>query len=120
MKRTLVLLSVILAVTLVFAACAPAAAPAASSAPVAKHITIGMANYTQCCAYFIGMSNAVQDEAKNYSNVQVLVTDGGGDVAKLTSDIEDLISKKVDGIIISGGPIESAPAALAPCLPTTK
>jgi ABC-type sugar transport system substrate-binding protein len=104
-------LSLLAVAVLVAAACSssnPTAAPGSS-----KTIKIGMANLTLCCAYFIGMSNAVQDEAKNYSNVQVLVTDGGGDVAKLTSDIEDLISKKVDGIIISGGPIESAPAALA-------
>ena len=104
-------LSLLTVVVLVAAACGSSGSTAAPGST--KTIKIGMANLTLGSAYFIGMSNVVQDEAKNYANVQVLVTDGGGDVAKLTSGIEDLISKKVDGVIISGGPIESAPAALA-------
>jgi len=83
-----------------------------ASAEEPKPIKIGMANYTLCCAYFIGMSKAVESEASPYSNVQVLVTNADGKIDKLTSDIEDLIAKGVNGIIISGGPIEAAPAAL--------
>jgi ribose transport system substrate-binding protein len=78
----------------------------------AKSIKLGMVNYTLCCAYFIGMSNAVQAEAKFYSNIVVIVTDAKGDAGKLTSDVEDVISKGVSAIIISGGPLEAAPAAL--------
>jgi len=78
----------------------------------AKFIKLGMVNYTLCCSYFIGMSNAVQAEAKPYSNIIVIVTDAKGDGAKLTSDVEDVISKDVTAIIISGGPLEAAPAAL--------
>ncbi len=77
-----------------------------------KTIKIGVANLTLCCAYFIGMSKAIEDEAKTYSNVQVLVTNADGKIDKLTADVEDLISKKVNGVVISGGPIEAAPAAL--------
>jgi ribose transport system substrate-binding protein len=75
-------------------------------------LTIGMVNYTLCCAYFIGMSKAVEVEAAFYSNIQVIVTDANGDAAKLTANVEDVLAKKVDGIIISGGPLEAAPAAL--------
>ncbi|CAN5706985.1 substrate-binding domain-containing protein [soil metagenome] len=75
-------------------------------------IKIGMANLSLCCAYFIGMSQAVEQEAANYSNVEVLVTNADGDVEKLTSDIEDLIARGVDGIVLSGAFIEAAPAAL--------
>jgi ABC-type sugar transport system substrate-binding protein len=77
------------------------------------NITIGMANLSLCCAYFIGMSDAVQAEAAAYPNVEVLVTNADGDVEKLTSDIEDLIAQGVDGIVLSGAFIEAAPAALA-------
>jgi len=112
MKRMLVLVSLILAVTMVLSACAPAAVPAASSATVAKHMTIGMANFTLCCAYFIGMDKAVKSEAGLYSNIDVISTDANGDAAKLNSDIEDMIAKKVDGVVISGGPLEQLPAAL--------
>ncbi|MFN8450376.1 MAG: substrate-binding domain-containing protein [Anaerolineae bacterium] len=75
-------------------------------------ITIGMVNYTLCCAYFIGMSDAVQNEAAAYPNIHVIVTDANGDAEKLTSDVEDVLAQGVDGIIISGGPLEAAPAAL--------
>jgi ABC-type sugar transport system substrate-binding protein len=76
-------------------------------------IKIGMANLSLCCPYFIGMSEAVQQEAANYPNIEVLVTNADGDVEKLTSDIEDLIAQEVDGIVLSGAFIEAAPAALA-------
>jgi ribose transport system substrate-binding protein len=76
-------------------------------------ITIGMANLSLCCPYFIGMSEAVQQEASNYPNIEVLVTNADGDVEKLTSDIEDLIAQEVDGIVLSGAFINAAPQALA-------
>jgi ABC-type sugar transport system substrate-binding protein len=71
-----------------------------------------MVNYTLCCSYFIGMSEAVQAEAAFYPNVEVIVTDANGDAAKLTSDVEDVLAQNPTGIIISGGPLEAAPAAL--------
>jgi ribose transport system substrate-binding protein len=89
-------------------------APAAATRVTAQEATIkiGMVNYTLCCAYFIGMSDAVQEEAAFYPNIQVIVTDAGGDAAKLTSDVEDVLAQNPTGIIISGGPLEAAPAAL--------
>ena len=77
-----------------------------------ESIQIGMANLSLCCPYFIGMSEAVQQEAAAYPNIEVLVTNADGDVEKLTSDIEDLIAQGVDGIVLSGAFIEAAPAAL--------
>ncbi len=78
----------------------------------AGDITIGVANFTLCCAYFIGMSEAISDEAAKHGGVEVRTTDANGDAAKLTSDIEDLIAQGVDGVIINAGPLESATAAL--------
>ena len=66
-----------------------------------KEIKVGMVNLSLCCAYFVGMDAAVKDEASHFSNVKVLSTDAKGDVAKLTSNVEDLLSQKVDGLIIS-------------------
>ena len=73
---------------------------------------IGMVNLSLCCAYFVGMNAAVNREAEAYDNVSVLSTDAGGDVAKMTSDVEDLLSQGVDGLIVSGAWIEAAPAIL--------
>jgi ribose transport system substrate-binding protein len=78
----------------------------------AKDIKIGVVNLSLCCAYFVGMDEAVKAEAKAFPNVKVLSTDAKGDVAKLTANVEDLLSQKVDGLIVSAAWIEAAPEAL--------
>jgi ribose transport system substrate-binding protein len=110
MKRATVI-SIILALAIVLSACGTTATPTAETTGP-KAIKIGVANFSQCCAYFIGMNNAIIDEAKNYSNVTIISTDANGDAAKLNSDIEDLIAQKVDGIIISGAWLEQLPSAM--------
>ncbi len=89
-----------------------AAAMLSGGAASAKDLKIGMVNLSTCCAYFVGMDSAVKDEASKYPNITILSTDAGGDVAKLTADVEDVLNQGVDGIIISGAFIEAAPAAL--------
>lgn len=78
----------------------------------AKDIKIGIVNLSLCCSYFVGMDLAVKDEAKAYPNITVISTDAEGDVAKLTANVEDLLSQKVDGLIVSAAWIEAAPEAL--------
>jgi ribose transport system substrate-binding protein len=98
-------------VVVALAAVATVFATAGSSAPK-DSLKIGVANYTLSAPYFVGMSKAVQSEAAPYSNVTVYVTDANGDAAKFTSNVEDLLTKSPDGLILSAGPLESAPAAL--------
>jgi ribose transport system substrate-binding protein len=74
--------------------------------------TIGVANFTLGGPYFSGMDKAIAKQAGKKGNVEVISTDANGDAAKLAANVEDLLSKNVDAIIISGGPLESAPAAL--------
>lgn len=82
-------------------------------APVeAKDIKIGVVNLSLCCSYFVGMDLAVKDEAKVYPNLTVISTDAKGDAAKLTANVEDLLSQNVDGLIVSAAWIEAAPEAL--------
>ena len=109
MKRIFAL-SIFLILAIVLAACGQAqeAGPEAE----ARAFTIGVANFSQCCPYFIGMNDAVLAEASAYSNVTVVTTDADGDAATFQSDIEDLIAQGIDGIIISGAWLEQAPAAL--------
>jgi ribose transport system substrate-binding protein len=105
------LIGILVLLAVMVASCGPATqTPAAQTGP--RTIRIGMVNFTLCCAYFIGMSKAVQEEAAYYGNVEVIVTDANGDAEKLTSDIEDVLAKGVNGIIISGGPLEALPAGL--------
>lgn len=110
MKRNIVL-TIVLILAVLIAACGQAVAtPTAEVGP--KSLKIGMANFSQCCPYFIGMNNSVIDEAKSYTNITIVSTDANGDAAKFQSDIEDLIAQKVDGVIVSGAWLEEAPAAL--------
>ena len=105
-----ILASLILVVVISVGLFAPASAPRPAQAQ--DKIVIGMVNFTLCCAYFIGMSEAVQAEAAFYPNIEVIVTDANGDAEKMTSDVEDVLAQNPTGIIISGGPLEAAPAAL--------
>jgi ribose transport system substrate-binding protein len=76
------------------------------------HYTIGVANFLLSGPYFSGMDKAIAAQAKKKGGIDIISTDAGGDAAKLASNVEDLLSKNVDAVIISGGPLESAPAAL--------
>jgi ribose transport system substrate-binding protein len=99
--------------SLVFILCA--VAMAFSSAAVtaqAKQVKIAMVNLAQSSPYFIGMSEAVKQEAAHFGNVKVINTDAKGDAQKLTSDVEDVLAQNVQGIILSGAWLESAPEAL--------
>ena len=78
----------------------------------AREFTIGVANFVLGAPYFVAMSDAAEEEGAFFENVTVITTDGGGDAEKMTSDIEDLIAKGADGILINAGPIEALPAAL--------
>ena len=109
MKRYLIIITLLLAV-LVVAGCTQAAPTQEETAQ--KNIRLGMVNFSLCCPYFIGMSQAVEEEAAVYPNVELLITDADGDAEKLTSDVEDVLAQGVDGIIVSGAWLEAAPAAL--------
>jgi ribose transport system substrate-binding protein len=110
MKRNIILTCVLVLAVLLSACGQATQAPTEGTGPAA--LKLGMANFSQCCPYFIGMNNAVIDEAKAYGNVTIVSTDANGDAAKFQSDIEDLIAQKVNGVIVSGAWLEEAPAAL--------
>lgn len=113
-RRALVLLA---GATLVvgMGACAtdddPPATDGTTGAANEETYTIGVANFMLSGPYFVGMDRAVAAQAEEMG-VTVISTDAGGDAAKLASNVDDLLSQEVDGIIISGGPLGSAPAAL--------
>ncbi len=100
------LVCLVLVVVLAAGAFVPAAAQTKET------MRIAMVNFSLCCPYFIGMSQAVEEEAAFYPNIELIITDANGDAAKLTSDVEDVLAQNPDGIIISGAWLEAAPAAL--------
>ena len=78
--------------------------------PAGESITIGMANLA-LGDYFTGMRNAVvtAGEGRGWT---VISTNADGDDAKLVADVENFISQRVDGIVISGAWFNDIPAAL--------
>jgi ribose transport system substrate-binding protein len=77
-----------------------------------EQLTIGVANFSLQAPYFIAMSKAIETESKTYTNVKLIITDAQGDANKLTTDINNLLTQNVDGVIVSGGPLNAAPAAM--------
>lgn len=99
-------LSLLLVAILIVSMCAPLALAQE------KKLRIGIANYTQGAPYFVGMKEAVEAEASVYKNIELYVSDAKDSAAKMLEDIQDMIVKGLDGIIISGGPLEALPPAL--------
>lgn len=109
----LVVISLLATCVLVLASCSGGPEGDSSGQGGKEEFKIGVANFTQSAPYFIAMDRAVEEAASTYENVEVTSTDANGDAAKLTSDVEDLVSQGVDGIIVSAGPLASAPGAMA-------
>ncbi len=87
--------------------CLALAAPAA-----AQQKRIGIVTLQMKAPYFIAMVRALEAEGKA-QGVQTFVADGNGDVAKVNSDIEDLLAKGVDGLIMNISPLEALPGGMA-------
>lgn len=78
-----------------------------------REIRIGVVTLQMRAPFFIAVVRALEAEALPFKNVKMLVADGGGDVAKVSSDIEDLLAQKVDGFIMNISPLEALPGPLA-------
>jgi ribose transport system substrate-binding protein len=123
MKRMTVTTTMMLVAALVLAACGPAAtpvpptqppaptsappteapaptkAPAPTEAPPAK-ITLGLALSTLNNPFFVTLRDGAQKEV-DAAGVTLVVADAQNDPAKQASQIEDMISKKVDAILLN-------------------
>jgi ABC-type sugar transport system substrate-binding protein len=89
---------------------APAGAQVAQAQQ--RERTIGIVTLQMRAPYFVAMVRALEAEAKR-NNVRFIVSDGGGDAAKVSSDIEDLLAKNVDGLIMNISPLEALPGPMA-------
>lgn len=116
MKRTFTLLAAALMASSMLCACAgkqagqsssaapsasEAASGAAESAPAGegKQYTIGLSMNTQTNPFFVDVKNGVQ-KAADEDGVQLYITDAQNDPSIQMKDIENLITKKPDAIII--------------------
>lgn len=74
-----------------------------------KTYKIGMSIDTTSQAWRAGLVEDVSKEAQLHPEVELTITDASGNTEKQISDVEDLITKGVQAILIS--PIESKPLA---------
>jgi ribose transport system substrate-binding protein len=74
----------------------PGAVPAANAAP----LKIGMTFQELNNPYFVTMQKALNDAAATIG-AQVVVTDAHHDVSKQVSDVEDMLQKKIDSLLVN-------------------
>lgn len=84
---------------------------AAAQAPK-RDVTIGIVTLQMRAPYFIAMVRALEAEGAK-RGIKTVVADGGGDAAKVSSDIEDLLARGVDGLIMNISPLEALPGPMA-------
>ena len=96
MKRLLVLVVLISVAALAFAG-------GKGEAPSGGKITVGFSlPFIEDSPYTFPFSEALKEEAKK-RDWQLIMTDAGGDINMQSNQIEDMVSKKVDGIILPPG-----------------
>ncbi len=75
--------------------------------------TIGFSEFTLGVSWRVQSNEEIKAAAKNNPDVKdLIITQANGDVNKQISDIEDLISKKVDLLVVNAG----SPKALVPVI----
>lgn len=77
----------------------------APGAQAAKHLTIGLSFPSLSFAWFAFLEKAVKDKARIVGDVDVLSVESQNQVSKQVSDVEDMIVKKVAGVLLV--PIET-------------
>ena len=112
-KRMLSVVSIITILTMILTACAPAAAPQPAEAPAKaeeptkapppseKKLTIALSLPDMAFPFFVFMEKQVRDEAAKIGNIEIVTLDATNKVPKQTADMEAVIAKKYDGVIIS-------------------
>jgi len=115
MKRSLTAALVIPAV-LALAACSVSTTPGgADTGDSDGTITLGFSQATQQSPFYVELGTGVK-EAAEADGAELIYVDANGDVTKQNNDIEDLITKNVDVLLIN--PVD--PQGIAPALASAK
>ena len=96
---------------MVIAACTPVAAPQPAAPPAAEQpteappeeqkLTIALSVPDMAFPFFVFMEQQVKDEAAKLGNIEIVTLDGTNKLPKQTADMEAVIAKKYDGVLIS-------------------
>ena len=77
--------------------------------------TIGFSNASETNTWRTALREAIEEEVAKYDNVHLLITDANDSPAKQVSDMEDLLTKRVDGLIIGAANLYVANPILDEC-----
>jgi ABC-type sugar transport system substrate-binding protein len=98
--------SLLIILAMLLAACAPGGAPATSesaTAPAAegKVYRIAFSVPAMSFPFFVHMEKQVRDEAAKLGNIEIITLDGQDNTTKQVADLEGVIAKGYDGLIVS-------------------
>ncbi|CAN5173228.1 substrate-binding domain-containing protein [soil metagenome] len=118
MKRSFIAALVVVPAVLALAACSVSTTPGGDSTKTAaagKTLTIGFSQATQQSPFYVELGNGVKQEAAKEGD-KVIYVDANGDITKQNNDIQDLITKGVDVLLIN--PVD--PQGIAPSIAAAK
>jgi ribose transport system substrate-binding protein len=107
MKHKLVIaLTLMMLLSIVVAACTPAAPtaePGAGSTTKQPPFVIGVSNVSVANSFRVQMIEEIKYYAEQHPELikEVIITDAGGDANKQIADIEDLVTRKVDALLVA-------------------
>ena len=81
----------------------------------AQRWLIGFSNASERNTWRTALRESIQQEAAKYSNLELLITDADESPAKQASDLEDLMARGVNGLIIGAANPFVANATLSRC-----
>lgn len=94
------------------AATTPADASASTTAPEKKTYKIGFSNASVSNTWRVAMYDMMKAEAAKHPEVELFYTDANDNAAKQNTDVDDLLAKGIDALLIS----PSTEAALNPAI----
>ncbi|MHB8065440.1 MAG: substrate-binding domain-containing protein [Ruminiclostridium sp.] len=83
-----------------------------STAPSEKHYKIGFSNASVSNTWRVAMYDMMKEEAAKHPEIELLYTDANDNTGKQNSDVDDLLAKGIDALLIS----PSTEAALNPAI----
>jgi ABC-type sugar transport system substrate-binding protein len=124
-KRLVSVIAILAMMATIFAACGSSTSSTSSSSSIAastaaagstttadKKFKIGFSNASVSNTWRVAMYDMMKEEAAKHPNVELLYTDANDNAAKQNSDVDDLLAKGIDALLIS----PSTEAALNPAI----
>jgi ribose transport system substrate-binding protein len=105
-------------IVLTIGACGRGGAPTGNGAGQPfeeRRWTIGFSNASETNTWRTALREAIEEEVAKHDNVDLLITDANDSPAKQVSDLEDLLTKRVDGLIIGAANLYVANPILDEC-----